>query len=285
MPIPLGFKGWIAYGAWLWFGMLFYHFLLKPEFKPHTHPSSEDHRRGFPVGFQPDFWQWQLFAESRDDLEEISKRMNIWPAPTMAIKSIQPGSFGMVCGSENPGRSACVIFPTKPTEIQMGFSRRAHRGVLAHECGHIVLSTAKWTQRFAMVDLILSIPLTLLFTYMLGQIAAYIGLSSEQWGELCGWLLAFHVPYILAVMFGKLGERLISRIHEFGCDSITAVAEEGEGLVEAFHGFKKFTRQLVLKKSMNRRIAWYLLTVPYREVWGTHPNLARRINNCRASMR
>lgn len=284
MQIAMSVKGMVVYSAWVLFGMMFHHVVINPYLRRTYYPASEDHAEGFPVGYQPDFWQWKLFEESRDDLKEISGRLEILPAPTMAMKSIPSSGFGMVDGTEYPHESACVIFPVAPTDIQWGFSRRAHRGILIHECGHIVLSTRLWSQRFEMLHFVLAIPLTILFTILIGQIAAYQGVSQQEWNAMAKCFYMLQVPYIMAVLFGKLGERILSRIHEFGCDAITAVYGEGEGLTEAFYGFRKFTRQLVAKKPWGRRIAWYLLTVPYREVWGTHPNLARRINNCRSYM-
>jgi len=283
--IPLGFKGWIAYIAWVLFGMMFYRIVVIPFTRPEAHPREESHRKGFAVGYQPDFWQWKFFEESREDLNEISNRLEILPRPTMAIKSISPNGFGMVCGTENPGRSACVIFPTKPSDIQWGFSRKANRGVLAHECGHVILETGKWMQQFTMVHFVALFPLTLLFTYMLGQIADYQGVLAQDWQRMYGWFYALQVPLVMAIFFGLVGERIISRIHEFGCDAITAVCGEGEGLVEAFEGFKKFTKQMVAKKPWDKQLVWYLVRVPYREVFGTHPNLARRNHNLRAYMR
>ncbi len=285
MLVPLGWRGMIVYCAWVLFAMAFYHFVIKPSLQVTYHPRSEDHKEGFPVGFQPDFWQWKWYQESRDDLREISGRLGLIPCPTMAMKSIAPSGFGMVFGSESPHVAACVIFPTKPSNTQTGFSREAHRGVLVHECGHIVLSTRLWCQKFEMLDLVLSIPLTILFTFLLGQIAAYQGMSQQEWQSVGGWLFTLQVPYIMAVMFGKLGERIISRIHEFGCDAITAVYGEGEGLIEAFHGFAQFTKDRVAALPLGEQLGWYLFKVPYREIWGTHPNLARRIRNCRAYMR
>lgn len=284
MPLPLGLKGMVAYTAWVLFGVLLHHTAIRKLLHRETYPTWQDHLEGFPVGFQADFWQWKLFAESREDLREISTRLEIVPCPTMSMKSIPPGGFGMVAGTENPNEPACVIFPTKPSETQMGFSRKAHRGVLIHECGHIVLSTGLWMRRFELLNLLLTAPMAILFTCLIGQIAAYQGMSQENWSLIARWLFVLQVPLIIAIMFGKLGERIISRIHEFGCDSITAVYGEGEGLVEAFHGFAKFTKSLVSKLPWNKKLAWYVLKVPYREVWGTHPNHARRIYNCRSYM-
>lgn len=281
-PMPLQYteRQFYAYLIWTAWIFVFVYLIKRAAERKDYYPSSETHDEGFPVGYQPSFWQWQLYCDLRDDLKTISEKLGIWPLPSMAMKSFYPGHFGMVEGTERPQEPACVMLPTEPSFVQWGFSRRANCATLVHECGHIILSTVLWTRRFNKVYLIAAIPMSFVFANLAGQMAALLGYTAQEWQALSKYVFTFQLPLAAYLLYGFWGARILSRIHEYCCDAIAVAYGEVDGIVENLNGFTKFTSDWLARKSPSYQIFWHLVKRPYRAVFSTHPSNQWRIKSC-----